>query len=539
MRTLTRGTSLLAMSSLLACFNAGSDDGMDEVGTETDETATETDASETTTETTTSDSTDEVGDSAPVFTSFTVDGSTTPDAVLAAAAIDFAASATDADGDLERIEFELDGQVAGEVMGAGPDFDFEWIASGAELNGAHMLRATAWDTAGNSTMSEIIELELDMPASGEVDAWAYDGGSSDAAYAIATDPEGTRVVLTGQSIQQGASVQRTDAVLGASWTDKVVSDSAFGSAVVIRDNGETLVAGSWLADMSSDSIIHRYDAAGAEMEFWAFDGNKPEGPAEIFDSTLDMEGLPNGDVIVLGTYVPESGPLMNGLASYVARITATGDQEWLRWPSEDVAFASPPLIYELSTANDEGFALGGGRLEGGMARAVWARYDEGGQLVDQFTMMAGDASVAHAVELTDEGDLYLAGQITIGGAARPWLGHYLADGSEDWTLDIPANEGVTAAVGVDPFGEVVTVSTEDCVVTPSRYEECALVVRKYDGEGSMMWEVAYADETFSGPVFALPGFDASLAFDRYGYVYVSAIVYTPAGTDWWARKLNP
>ncbi|MFV8755763.1 hypothetical protein ACNOYE_34865 [Nannocystaceae bacterium ST9] len=539
MRTLARGTSLLAISSTLACFNSGSDDGADEVGTETDgDDATDTDTGDTT-ETTGSDTTTDVGDSAPVFESFTIDGSTTPEAVTAAAAVALAATVTDADGDLDRVEFELDGAIAGEVTGAGPDVGFEWIVSGAELNGGHMLRAIAWDMAGNSTMSEIIELELDMPASGEVDAWVYDGGSSDAAYAIATDPEGTRVLLTGQSIQQGASVQRTDAVLGPSWTDKVVGDSAFGSAIVLRDNGETLVAGGWLVDMSSDSIIYRYGADGAEIEVWAFDGNKPEGATEIVDSTLDMEALPSGDLIVLGSYVPQSGPLMNGLANYVARITATGDQEWLRWPSEDVAFSSPPLIYELSTADDGGFALGGGRLVGGVARAVWARYDDAGQLVDQSTMMAGEASVAHAVELTDAGDLYLAGQITIAGAARPWLGHYLADGSEDWTLDIPASEGVTAAVGVDPFGEVVTVSTEDCVVTPSRYEECALVVRKYDGEGSLMWEVAYADEIFSGPVFALPGFDASLAFDRYGYVYVSAIVYTPAGTDWWARKLNP
>lgn len=522
------------MSSMIACFTAGSDDGADDVGTETDETATDGDSGDTSDTSTTDGTDDEVGDSAPVFASFTVDGSTSPGAVVAAAAVALAASASDADGDLERVEFELDGQIVGEVVGSGPDFDFEWIASGAELNGVHMLRAIASDMAGNSTTSDVVEIELSMPASGEVDAWTYDGGSSDAAYAIATDPEGTRVLLTGQSIQQGVSRQRTDAVFGGSWTDTVPVDSVFGSAVVLRDNGEALVAGGG----ASDSIIYRYDASGVEIENWSFDGSKPEG-SPILDATLDMEGLPSGDVLVLGSYLPQSGPLANGLANYVARITATGDQEWLRWPSEDVAFASPPLIYELSTADDGRFALGGGRLAGGAARAVWARYDEGGQLVDQFTMMAGDSSVAHAVELTDEGDLYLAGQITIAGAARPWLGHYLADGSEDWTLDVQANEGVTAAVGVDPFGEVVTVSTENCILVPSRYEECALVVRKYDDQGAMMWEVAYADETFSGPVFALPGFDASLAFDRFGYVYVSAVVYTPAGTDWWARKLNP
>ena len=527
------------MASMLACFNAGSDDGAQEVGTDTGD-ATDSESSTTTdSSTTTTDTSDEVGDSAPVFASFTVDGSTTPATVVAASALALAASVTDADGDLERLEFEFDGQIVGEIVGAGPDFDLEWIVSGAELNGLHMIRAIASDMAGNSTMSELVELELDMPASGEVDAWNYDGGGSDAAYGIATDPEGTRVLLTGQSTQQGASRQRTDAVFGPSWTDKVVTDSAFGSAVVIRDNGEALVSGGWLTAMSSDSIVYRYDASGNQIESWAFDGNKPEGNTEIFDSTLDMEGLPSGDVLVLGSYLPKSGPLANGVANYVARLTSTGDQDWLRWPSEDAAFATPPLIYELSSADDGSFALGGGRLVNGVARALWARYDEGGQLVDQFTLTTGEASVAHAVELSEAGDLYLAGQITIAGAARPWLGHYLADGSEDWTLDVPSNAGVTAAVGVDPFGEIVTVSTENCVVAAVRYEECDLLVRKYDGEGSMMWEVAYVDETFSGPVFSLPGFDASLTFDRFGYVYVSAVVYTPAGTDWWARKLNP
>jgi hypothetical protein len=54
-----------------------------------------------------------------------------------------------------------------------------------------------------------------------------------------------------------------------------------------------------------------------------------------------------------------------------------------------------------------------------------------------------------------------------------------------------------------------------------------------------MWEQMFATGEFLGPNLALLGFDSSVAVDRFGYIYVTAIPETMAGTDWWARKLNP
>ena len=65
------------------------------------------------------------------------------------------------------------------------------------------------------------------------------------------------------------------------------------------------------------------------------------------------------------------------------------------------------------------------------------------------------------------------------------------------------------------------------------------IVRKYDLDGSMMWEQTYATGSFLGPNLALQGFDASVTTDRFGYIYVTAIPEDVNGTDWWARKLNP
>ena len=99
---------------------------------------------------------------------------------------------------------------------------------------------------------------------------------------------------------------------------------------------------------------------------------------------------------------------------------------------------------------------------------------------------------------------------------------------------------VTAAIAVDPWGEIVSVSTEGCDLGGGGLLLCELVVRKYDADGTLMWTATWDAETFSGPVNNLPGFDASLAIDRFGYIYVTAIAYTlNTGTDWWVRKLNP
>jgi hypothetical protein len=56
--------------------------------------------------------------------------------------------------------------------------------------------------------------------------------------------------------------------------------------------------------------------------------------------------------------------------------------------------------------------------------------------------------------------------------------------------------------------------------------------RVFDGPSGRVTEVC-------GPNLALLGFDAAVTVDRFGYVYLTAIPETGAGTDWWARKLNP
>lgn len=124
---------------------------------------------------------------------------------------------------------------------------------------------------------------------------------------------------------------------------------------------------------------------------------------------------------------------------------------------------------------------------------------------------------------------------------RSWVRKLDADNNELWT-DSPAQAGVgvTAEIAIDPWGEVVTVSVEDCTVDTIGLLPCELVVRKYTADGALLWKKTWDTEAFTGQLDNLPGYDASLAIDRFGYVYVTAVVYTAnTGTDWWARKLHP
>jgi hypothetical protein len=167
-----------------------------------------------------------------------------------------------------------------------------------------------------------------------------------------------------------------------------------------------------------------------------------------------------------------------------------------------------------------------------------SRWDADGQLSSEFILAQGDSSEGHAIAFANDGSLLLGGSVEQGGDRRSWLAKLDANDAELWSSepDLPG-QGVTAAIAVDAWGEVVSVSTEGC---DGSWLACDLVVRKYDANGALMWTAAWDQETFSGPVNNLPGFDASVAIDRFGYIYVTAIVYTPnTGTDWWARKLNP
>jgi hypothetical protein len=476
----------------------------------------------------------------PVIDLFTINGSPTPSLIEAAGAINLHVMASDPDADLTRVEFEANGMFLGSVSGAGPDFDLEWLLSGAELNGSYTVTATAFDTADHMSAPVDIDLGVTMPNGGtEAEQWTYDSGLLDSVYDVAVSPDGDQVVLAGQTSTMNGSGQRVDRVVGQAWMDKVTTDSISASGVVWAD-GTFVVAGSRFANMAVDNTLYAHDENGATTDTWTLEGAKLEiGNPEIIDTSSGLERDSTGRLYVIGTYTPQSGPLMGMRASFLLAATAAGDQEWLRWPTEDPAIMGEPILTDLAVSADDELAVIGTN-----SMRLWvSRWDQDGMLTSEYLPFDGNNNEGHAIAFGEGGELYIGGGLDTGnlGDVQSWVRKLDTDDGELWT-DMPTQtgEGVTAAIAVDPWGEVVTASTEGCTRTSGGLTDCDLVVRKYDSEGMPMWTATWDAETFSGPINNLPGFDASLAIDRFGYVYVTAIAYTMGtGTDWWARKLHP
>ncbi|PRP97351.1 Ig-like domain-containing protein [Enhygromyxa salina] len=479
-------------------------------------------------------------DQPPSIDVFTINGDEVVFLVEAAGGVALQVIASDPDGDLARVEFEADNQLLGSVSGAGPEFDLEWLLSGPEHNGQHTVTVTAYDAADNASAPVSLELGVSMPDGGtELDQWTYDGGLLDAVYDVAVSPDGDQVVLAGQTSTMNGSGQRVDRVVGQAWADKLELTSISASGVVWAD-GTFVVAGSEFANMEINTMLYAYDTAGAVSNQWLFDGSKPElGNPELSDLPSGLERDSSGRLYAIGTYTPQSGPLIGMKSSYMLAVTPNGDQEWLRWPTESPDIDGAVLLTELTVAPTGDLAAVGTNVTSG---ELWmSRWDADGLLLSELTLAEGSASEGHAIAAAKDGALVIGGGVETNGDLASWLRKVDANDAELWTA-APAQTGagVTAAIAVDPWGEIVSVSTEGCDVGGGGLLVCELVARKYDADGTLMWTATWDAQTLSGPVNNLPGFDASVAIDRFGYIYVTAIVYTMnTGTDWWMRKLNP
>ncbi|KIG17196.1 Chitinase [Enhygromyxa salina] len=477
----------------------------------------------------------------PVIDAFTINGSGTPAPIEVAGAAKLLALASDPDGDLVRVEFQATGQLLGSVSGAGPDFELEWLISGAENNDSHTVTAVAYDAKDNASAPIMLELGVAMPdGGGEVDQWIYDGGLLDAVYDVAVSPDGDQVLLVGQTSTMNGSGQRVDRVVGPLWADKVKTDSV-AAAGVVWSQGTFVVAGSLFANMALDTALYDFDAGGTIAQQWVFDGSRPElGNPEIIDTPNGLERDSTGRLYVIGTYSPLSGPQMGITASFLLAVTPNGDQEWLRWPTQDPNIEGSPVLTELAVSSTDALATVGTRDVGGPRMWV-SRWNSDGQLTSEHEVGDGTASEGHAIAFAEDDSLYIGGGVVANGEVKSWMRKLDAQDNELWTAQpMHVGRGVTAGIAVDPWGEVVTVSTQACSQDGDSLTDCELVVRKYDAKGTLMWFEIWDTENFVGPVANLPGFDASLAIDRFGYIYVTAVVYNGnTGTDWWARKLHP
>ena len=97
--------------------------------------------------------------------------------------------------------------------------------------------------------------------------------------------------------------------------------------------------------------------------------------------------------------------------------------------------------------------------------------------------------------------------------------------------------GLVIATDIDPWGDTVAVTLDDCGSGFLAFTNCDLWIRKYDEDGVLKWELGYDDDTYFNT--ALVPLAGELEFDRFGYIYVAAPRTPVDNSDWWVVKVHP
>ncbi len=493
----------------------------DETGTRGTETGAETDGKE----------------SAPTIETFLINGDSSSVEVDQASDVVLVATVVDADGNLEAVEFSRDGESLGPTTVDGDEFSVSFVVSGVEMNEDSQLEVRASDEAGNFTTATI-DLAVDMPNGGLVEGWNFDNGESSAVYAIHPTDAGD-VLWTGQVVQGGDLAMRVDRAEGSVWQETASLGRDFATGILDRDDGSFVVAAAVGSGFDLQTELRVYSAGGVATADQAYDGS----PNNTSNWPLGLERDQAGDYFMLGSYIGAEA-----FSSFLLKTDSALNEEWVRDVTGSAATNGSPFVYDFDVRGDGMIALSGSRVVGNGNKLWIGIYDTGGGLEDQTTLSTEfDDSIGYDVAWTTDG-LVVAGATNDGDGWARFARAYNDSLVSQWTVDGPANTDFSLAVTEDSFGRVVVASTETCSfnAATAAFDDCRLVLRSYDSEGTLRWQhiAEGGDPEFVGPLLARPGFNADIETDRLGYVYVSAQHQLPVGgneerSEWWSERHHP
>ncbi len=488
--------------------------------------------------------TDAVG-SPPEIVSFTVDGSSQVSLDRSGGvAIDL--EVVD-DGEITSVAFFVDGETVDELMGPGTSFASEAIFSGAVDNGGRQVTVVVEDDEGDQVEGGPLLVQVSVPNGGVDESWRVPGGF---AYGVAVDPEGQTVVVTGiaQESIGAASAGAVRRLEGGAWASESIGQSVTIADIVAVED-EYWAVGAIPSGGGRDTHFLQFNADGALVEASLIDAAADQGAGSNgVDFARRIRRFEGGKFLVVGGYEPADGT--PAVASYVARVTPTGDLAWLDLVTESGSFAAENLfVYDAVVTPEQDVILVGSALEDGATQLWWGRLDSAGDVVGEWTL-DGEyfESIGYSASGAADGSFVLGGTRRTSDVAqwRRWLRKYAADGTEEWTREGPADTGFVQAITHDEDGNVVAASTEGCELNAAAlsYWHCALRVRKYEAsDGAETWSVAGESgaAVFNGPLLYAAGVKLDLELDRYGFAYVSALYRSesPDRGEWWAARLHP
>jgi hypothetical protein len=251
-----------------------------------------------------------------------------------------------------------------------------------------------------------------------------------------------------------------------------------------------------------------------------------------------LAGAPNGDLVsagLLSSPVDFGGGALNGTV-YVARFAADGSHLWAKIygatdarelfdvavdPKGDIVFAGDAHraggSYVAAPCSDPSFSASGAsyvaKVKGDGSGCAWGHSFQGNFSPDQ-VHVALDAS-ANVIVAVNGQPTGIDRNASTGG---PFLKKYGPDGTEQWSKDlaIGALAGpVIYRVATDPTGAVYYLAAGN------RTGIGGLILGKYDGAGSPLWEKTFAT-TFAlpGSAFNSPAWGA-LTVDSSGNAYLA------------------
>ncbi|MFN3184486.1 MAG: hypothetical protein ACE37F_20980 [Nannocystaceae bacterium] len=475
------------------------------------------------------------GAEAPTVVEFTVNGDERPEAVEAAQALQLRVVAED-DGDVVSATFSHGGDVVavGEPVGDGA-FEVEWVVSGAEFNTMDPLQVVVVDDDGLEGTASV-QLDVEMPNGGLIEEWTFDSGVIATAYGISPDPEGEEVVWVGQRTLGDQSSNARFARADGGWVDTIADDSEFASDVV-RDGQDLVSAISLGFGVNRTTAIRFFDSQGNEGSTVELEG--APGPSTA-NHPVALERDAVGRLYVLSVYTSGNPPQ----GSYLMRLSANGAIDWERdltgWSRAD----GSAFVHDFDVSPEGRIALAGTSGNQGWIGVL----DSDGGLEEQLVVGDFSQSVIYDIAWSGESDVVAVGATNDGDGWTRWARAYSDELLPGWEDTAAPTGAFTQAVGTDHLGRVVTLSAEACELNTDSFafEECRLVVRKYSPDGILLWQEQPegGNREFNGPVLLLPGFKPDVEFDRFGYIYFSALHEFQAAdgsarSEWWMQKHHP
>lgn len=345
-------------------------------------------------------------------------------------------------------------------------------------------------------------------AAGEVD-WMtrYDGPESrtDRAEAIAVNPDGTGIYVTGYSLGPGTGrdfatvayapdgteqwVARHDGQASGSDQAKSVAVSPDGDKVFVTGNSPGIGTGS-------DIVTIAYDAqTGAELWTARYDAGSHE---VVYAMAVNPTGSHvyvtgyTGDILFTGTEV-----------ATVAYDTDTGDQSWAHHYKGPTTAYSWDSGYDLAVSPDGSQLFVGGTAgsdpDGGFVanmNYVTLAYDTDAGSVNWIAAYDGpksDTDEIEAVAISPDGtQVFVTGFSSDSNNAAVTIAYSTADGTELWKNERVDDDGSRHAwdMVVAPDGQSAYI----VVIAPDSFSYGIELVALDSDDGSVSWEDRYTSD---------------------------------------------